>query len=262
MQRTLYPGRRSVVPGPTCGRAPLGAMAYLRIFMGETLLEQRELTAERTTIGRTGDNDIVLKGRGVSKHHAVIERHGDHFVFIDDGSVNGSFIRGRRILRQDLKYWDEVQIFNYVLKFMAVARARGEESGSPEWDGRRQEQDETMELDISTLGDLAKLKRRVNIASVTLGDGTDAAYRYALDKVNFSIGTARNSDIGIGGWLAPRVAARIQRRNDGFYLLPTRRGRVRLNDERVSHASRLEDGDRLSVRGVALQFHFGPQDRG
>ena len=262
MQRTLFPGSCGAGPGPVCGRAPLGTMAYLRIFIGDTLLEQRELTAERTTIGRTGDNDIVLKGRGVSKHHAVIERHDDTYVFIDDGSVNGSFIRGRRVLRQQLKYWDEVQIFNYVLKFMAVARARGEETGSPEWDRRRQEQDETMELDISTLGDLAKLKRRVNIASVTLGDGTDAEYRYTLDKVNFSIGTAGDSDIGIGGWLAPRVAARIQRRNDGFYLLPSRRGRVRLNDQRISRPSRLEDGDRFSVRGVALQFRFGPQEKG
>jgi hypothetical protein len=155
-----------------------------------------------------------------------------------------------------------VQIFNYVLKFMAVARARGEETGSPEWDGRRQEQDETMELDISTLGDLAKLKRRVNVASVTLGNGSDAEFRYTLDKVNFLIGNARDSDIGVGGWLAPRVAARIQRRNDGFYLLPARRGRVRLNEQRISRACRLEDGDRLSVRGVALQFRFGPEDKG
>ena len=183
-------------------------MAYLRIFMGETLLEQRELTAERTTIGRTGDNDIVLKGRGVSKHHAVIERQDGRFVLVDNGSANGSFIGGRRVLRQDLKFWDEIQIFNYVLKFMAVARARGEEAGSPESDGRRQEQEETMELDISTLGDLARLKRRVKTASLRLREADDTEHRYTLDKVNFSIGRAQDSDVGIGGWLAPRVAAR------------------------------------------------------
>ena len=230
--------------------------------MGDTLLEQRELTAARTTIGRTGDNDIVLKGRGVSKHHAVIERHDGKFVLVDKDSANGSFIGGRRVLRQDLKFWDEIQIFNYVLKFMAVARARGEEAGSPEWDGRRHEQEETMELDISTLGDLAKLKRRVNTASLRLRDADDAEHRYMLDKVNFSIGKAHDSDVGIGGWLAPRVAARIQRRNDGFYLLPGRRGRVSLNEQRVSRPVRLSDGDRFSVRGIALQFLFSPQDKG
>ncbi len=230
--------------------------------MGETLLEQRELTTERTTIGRTDDNDIVLKGRGVSKHHAVIERQGDQYVFVDNDSANGSFIGGRRVVRQELKYWDEIQVFNYVLKFMAVARARGEEAGSPEWDGRRQEQDETMELDITTLGDLAKLKRRVAAASVTLNEADDSEHRYSLDKVNFSIGRARDADVGVGGWLAPRVAARIQRRNDGFYLLPGRRGRVRLNEQRVARPVRLQDGDRFSVRGIALQFRFGSEDKG
>ena len=230
--------------------------------MGDTLLEQRELTAERTTIGRTADNDIVLKGRGVSKHHAVIERHGDTFVFVDNASSNGSFIAGRRVLHQDLKYWDEIQIFNFVLKFMAVARARGEEAGSPEWEGRRHEQEETMELDISTLGDLAKLKRKVDTAAVMLHGSDATQHRYTLDKVNFSIGKARDSDVGIGGWLAPRVAARIQRRNDGFYLLPGRRGRVRLNDQRVARPVRLNDGDRFSVRGIALQFLLRPQGKG
>ena len=119
-----------------------------------------------------------------------------------------------------------------------------------------------MELDISTLCDLTKLKRRANTASLRLRDADDAEHRYMLDKVNFSIGKADDSDVGIGGWLAPRVAARIQRRNDGFYLLPGLRGRVRLNEQRVSRPVRLNDGDRFSVRGIALQFLHCPQDKG
>ena len=55
-------------------------MAYLRVFMGDTLLQQCELNSERTTIGRTRDNDIVLNSDGVSKHHATIVREGDTFV--------------------------------------------------------------------------------------------------------------------------------------------------------------------------------------
>lgn len=234
-------------------------MAYLRIFMGDTLLEQRELTAERTSIGRSDDNDIVLEGRGVSKHHAAIERHEHGFVFVDHDSSNGSFVGARRVTRHPLNYWDEIQIFNYVLKFMAVARARGEEVGVPVPGEQPQQQEETMELDIASLGDLARLKRRVNVASVVLRLPSDARQRYPLDKVNFAIGKARGSDIDIGGWFAPRVAARIQRRNDGFYLLPARRGRVALNGQRLTRQSRLSDGDRLAIRGLQLEFQFRPQ---
>ena len=117
-----------------------------------------------------------------------------------------------------------------------------------------------MELDIASLGDLAKLKRRINVASLVLQHSDDTPKRHPLDKVNFAIGKARGSDIAIGGWFTPRVAARIQRRNDGFYLLPGRRGRVVLNGRRVSAQARLSDGDQLSVRGLNLAFRFRPQD--
>lgn len=237
-------------------------MAFLRIFIGDTLLEQRELLSDRTTIGRTDDNDIVLKGSGVSKHHAVIERRDDSFVLIDDASINGSFIGGKRVKRHTLNYWDEIQIFNYVLKFMAVARARGEESGAPNWSGGRQEQEHTMELDITSLGDLTRLKRRINVPSLTLLGPGEIRKRFPLDRVNFNIGKARDCDIHLAGLLAPRLAARIQRRNDGFYIHPGRRGRVSLNGQRVTQSIRLSDGDALLVRGLSLQFLFRPDDQG
>ncbi|MCB1801336.1 MAG: FHA domain-containing protein [Gammaproteobacteria bacterium] len=235
-------------------------MAYLRIFRGDTLLEQRELTDAHTTIGRADDNAIVLQGRGVSKHHAVIERSDDGYLYIDRGSANGSFISGQRVERHPLAYWDEIQIFDYVLKFMAVARARGEEAGVPE--PALQAQEETMELDIGSLGDLARLKRRARVAALLLERPDASEQRFSLERVNFSIGRAPDSDLRIGGWLAPRTAARIQRRSDGFYLLPGRRGKVRINGIRVLRQARLSDGDRLSVRGVPLQFLYRPLDQG
>lgn len=237
-------------------------MAYLRVFMGDTLLEQRELGEGRVTIGRADDNDIVLKGPGVSKYHAVIEGNEAGYAFIDQGSANGSFIAGRRVDRHPLAYWDEVQIFNYVLKFMAVARARGEEAGSPTWAAGQQDQEATMEVEIASLGDLAKLKRRINVASLVLQEASNESRRFRLDKVNFAIGKAAHSDIRLGGWLTPRIAARIQRRNDGFHLLPGRRAGARLNGEKIRRQVRLSDGDVLIVRGLSLVFLFRPQDAG
>ncbi|MBT8430449.1 MAG: FHA domain-containing protein [Gammaproteobacteria bacterium] len=233
-------------------------MAYLRIFMGDTLLEQRELSADRITIGRTGDNDVVLNSQGVSKHHATIERRGESFVLIDNGSANGVFVGGRRIRRHKLKYWDDIQVYDFVLKFMAAARLRGEEAGVPNWSLERAQQEATMEVDISSLGDLAKLRKRIRVPSVELfGDG-DAPTRYALDKVNFVIGRSPECDLNTPGWLAPRLAARIQRRNDGCYLLPGRRGRVSVNGRRVWRPVMLNDADDLKVRGLQLKFFFRP----
>jgi hypothetical protein len=235
-------------------------MAYLRIFMGDTLRDQRELCSDRTTIGRTADNDVVLNSRGVSKHHATIERHGDSFVLVDNGSANGVFVGGKRITRHTLSYWDDIQVFNFVLKFMAAARLKGEESGIPDWSAEHAQQDATMEVDISSIGDLAKLRRRIKVPSVAVIDDEGEQTGYSLDTVNFKIGKSQQCDLRTAGWLAPRLAARIQRRNDGCYLLPGRRGAVSVNGHRVWRPVRLSDGDDLKVRGLRLKFFFRPMD--
>lgn len=237
-------------------------MAYLRVLKGDTLLEQRELTAERTTIGRTADNDIVLNGRGISRHHATIEREDGHFVLVDNDSANGSYLNGQRIRRHQLAFWDEVQVFDYVLKFMAVSRSKAEEVAEAGGSRTRVQQEKTIEVDISTLSDLARLRRSTRIPHVFLMNDDDDPPRYVLDKVHFNIGRSRGCDVRTAGWLAPRLAARIQRRNDACYLLPHRRGRVFVNRHRVFDPVELNDGDEFEVRGVLLRYFLRPLEIG
>jgi len=51
-----------------------------------------------TTIGRGGDNDIVLDAPSVSAHHAEIRYENGRYILYDKGSTNGTFVNGRRIL--------------------------------------------------------------------------------------------------------------------------------------------------------------------
>jgi len=232
-------------------------MAFLRIYVGDTLLQQQELNAARTRIGRGADNDIVLNGRGVSKHHAVIEKQGESYVLIDNDSANGVFVGGKRVRHHVLKYWDEIQVFNFVIKFMGVQRLKGEETGLPVNSGRPA-QDKTMEVDISSIGDLARLRRRIRIPAIALLDHGQEQTCLRLDKVNFTIGKSRDCDLQTRGWFSPRLAASIQRRNDGCYLMPARRGRVSVNGQRVRGQTMLQDGDRLQVHDLALTFSLQP----
>jgi pSer/pThr/pTyr-binding forkhead associated (FHA) protein len=233
---------------------------YLRLHVGDALQEQLELTAERVTIGRAADNDIVLPGGGVSKHHAVIEKQGESFVVVDCGSANGVYVNGARVHRQPLNYWDEIQIFHYVLKVMAVARLPGESSGALRKGAPTERQDATMEVDIASLGDLARLRRRADAPYLTVERGAAVAGRLPLNKVNFLIGRDRAADLRLKSWFAPRLAVGIQRRNDGFYLLPKRRGRVTINGQAISSPVKLADHDAFTVRGLALRFHLRPAD--
>ncbi len=79
--------------------------------VGEPFLAHRDVhgdlrivplgTAERVSIGRTADNDVMLTGDAeVSRAHAELRAAGAGWTLYDDGmSRNGTYVNGERVLR-------------------------------------------------------------------------------------------------------------------------------------------------------------------
>ena len=83
---------------------------------GEHFIPQNE----RTTIGRSPDNDIFLDDVTVSRQHAVLLQSEGEFRIEDLGSLNGTFVNRRRIdSATRLQSGDEVQIGKYRLSFIS-----------------------------------------------------------------------------------------------------------------------------------------------
>ena len=75
---------------------------------------------DRTTIGRSPDNDIFLGDVTVSRKHAVPVESGGELRIEDLGSLNGTFVNRRRIdSATRLESGDEVQIGKYRLSFIS-----------------------------------------------------------------------------------------------------------------------------------------------
>jgi len=74
----------------------------------------------------------------------------------------------------------------------------------------------------------------------------------------FSHWSARNCHIRTPGWFAPGVAATVQQRSDGYYLIPGKRDQVQVNSKPVTAAVKLQDNDSLAVRGLTLRYNFRP----
>jgi pSer/pThr/pTyr-binding forkhead associated (FHA) protein len=68
-------------------KASDGAERVVSICDGETM-----------TIGRSEDNTISLNDAGASRSHAVFTASRNGLVFIDRGSMNGSFVNGEQVL--------------------------------------------------------------------------------------------------------------------------------------------------------------------
>ena len=89
--------------------------------------EQRILSLgaqlERATIGRQEACDVALpEDPSVSRVHAVLDRIGDEWTLVDDGSSrNGSFVNGQRVHgRQLLRDGDLIRVGDTFLVFRAV----------------------------------------------------------------------------------------------------------------------------------------------
>ena len=228
-------------------------MPYLRLYAGGNLQDQWEVGANRLDIGRAADNDIVLQDPQVSKHHAHIETDGRDYVLVDDQSANGVFVKNQRVGRHTLAYWDEIQICSHKLVFMSSARLPGEAAGHDIQEQPELEQSGTVFLKAGDLSSLRKAFEKPPVAHLTV---VDSGVRLLLEKVNFTLGRARDNDLRCGGWFAPRLAATIQRRQDGHDLIPDKRGKVFVDGEPVRDATRLVDNSDLTIQGLALKYYF------
>jgi len=92
--------------------------------------------AERISIGRGTDNDVVLNDAGVSRVHARIERRGAAWVLIDRGSANGTELNGAALaVAATLQDGDRIRLGKVTFEFRtAVEPGRGSaDPGSRAW---------------------------------------------------------------------------------------------------------------------------------
>ena len=78
---------------------------------------------------------------------------------------------------------------------------------------------------------------------------------YQLTGKLVVIGKSDMATIKLRGWLKPKVAAQITKRDDGFYIgkgdkVPS------VNGIPISGPTRLNEGDIIEVAGVKLNFNF------
>ncbi len=76
------------------------------------------LTREWTRIGRSLAADLHFDDPTVSRRHALIVRKGDGVRVLDDRSLNGVFVNGRRIEWHTLTDGDEILVGRHRLRFI------------------------------------------------------------------------------------------------------------------------------------------------
>ncbi len=90
---------------------------YLEQVSGSERGKVFELAADRLTIGRSDNNDIVIVSEAVSRYHAVFERESDGAIVVKDNqSKNGILVNGNNVPARALSDGDVVQIGDFVFR--------------------------------------------------------------------------------------------------------------------------------------------------
>ena len=84
------------------------------------------VTRNKIFIGRSENNDLVIKSRNVYYRHAKLERVGGRWKLQDLSILGNTFVNNRRIEQRFLKDGDEISIESHRFKFGFVTRAMRE----------------------------------------------------------------------------------------------------------------------------------------
>lgn len=81
------------------------------------------VTKNKVYVGRSENNDLVIKSRSVYYRHAKLERVGGRWKLQDLSILGNTFVNNRRIEQRFLKEGDEIAIESYRFRFAYVTRA-------------------------------------------------------------------------------------------------------------------------------------------
>ena len=101
-----------------------GPRAVLYDISNPNDIKRFELAERSTLLGRVAGYDpevqyVLVKEKTVGRCHAVIERRGHSFWIMDQGSINGTFVNGERIMAdRALKHADIIAIHRHEFEFM------------------------------------------------------------------------------------------------------------------------------------------------
>jgi pSer/pThr/pTyr-binding forkhead associated (FHA) protein len=90
------------------------------------------LTTNLAFIGRSEDNDLIIKSQNVQNRHAKIERVGSRFKLQDLSMMGNTFVNNRRVEIRYLREGDEIAIDSHRFKFGIVSKPLRERPPVPE----------------------------------------------------------------------------------------------------------------------------------
>lgn len=239
-------------------------MARIFLKFNEAVLKEIPLDRGEMTIGRKSDNDLVIDNPAVSGHHARIVQEQGRFFVEDLGSTNGTFVNDAKILKHQLRNTDRVGVGKHLLVYQDETTQAAPPPAPPP---KEDDSDKTMILDTKKQRELLKAAGTMQfpagvpkpamakVGNLVAVSGSTDQKEYELTGRLSIIGSEDSATIRLTGWFAPKNAALVTRRGDGYFVSMSEGGKkILVNGSPVQGSKELQDGDVLVVGGAQFQF--------
>ena len=231
-------------------------MAKILLKFKEAVIREIPLDQDVITVGRKTDNDIVIDNQAVSGYHARIKKEGRSLFIEDANSLNGTFINGQKISKGELHNGDVVLIGVHTLEVI-VEKAREAETKGFAVRGRSM--DETVVIaaeDQKRILAFQDKEKPEILGGFIVIEGSTEKRDYLLKERVTTIGKEDGAGIHLRGFFAPKVAALINRRREGYFITPAGGRTLKVNGQKVDHKYDLKDGDIVEAGGLKLQYYI------
>lgn len=98
-------------------------VARLKVAHKDEEPREYPISQGRIILGRTGDNDLQIDSKYVSRHHAQIVTYGPDSVLEDLNSTNGIYVKGKRVKKHRLRDRDVFVIGEHELMYLKQGEA-------------------------------------------------------------------------------------------------------------------------------------------
>lgn len=229
-------------------------MAKIQIKFKDAVIKELPLTADAVTIGRKMGNDIIIDNQAISGFHARIVREDQTYHIEDLNSLNGTFLNGQKVSKYVLKHGDIILIGNHTIEFMAD---KPQEAGAIRPGIRGRSMDETVVLSPTDQKKILAATEKVEVlGGFIIIEGSTEKRDYLLKERITTIGKDDTALIRLKGFFAPKVAALVNRRKEGYFINPSSGKDLKINDQKVSQRYDLKDGDIVEIGDLKMQFYI------
>jgi pSer/pThr/pTyr-binding forkhead associated (FHA) protein len=231
-------------------------MAKVLLKFKEAAIREIPLDKDVITIGRKADNDIVIDNQAVSGYHARIKKEGQSLFIEDASSLNGTYINGQKISKGELHNGDVVLIGVHTLDVILEKERETEAKG---FAVRGRSMDETVVIAAEDQKKILAFQDKEKpeiLGGFIVIEGSTEKRDYLLKERVTTIGKEDGAGIHLKGFFAPKVAALVNRRKEGYFITPTGGKTLKVNGQKVDHKYDLKDGDIVEAGGIKVQFYI------